>query len=314
LTGANFTGADLTGANLTGANLTGANLTQCNFSWVNTTHVDFSQTDVTNALNLIVSAYLPPPLQEDTVGKLLGKILKIEPRSIDISKIKKIDNVFTDTVFDVSLAMEIPKTEIDKSEDNVIFYINEQSTGFMYPRRQIINAYKEHSSLYIACNKISLSSVPIEIVKIDNVFIRVNLTMNFFIKLVDMVDLLSTKHREWILEPTDDKEQFTASILNVYGNNNQGRNIFNNPISIVSSDHCQGKTDQLIYNLTPVEFITNSPNSKTKKTKSKTEKPKTEKPKTEKSKTDKPKTKRCPKGTRKNKVTENCDKVEETVV
>jgi hypothetical protein len=32
---------------------------------------------------------------------LLGKILKINPRSIDKNKIKKIHNVFTETVFDV---------------------------------------------------------------------------------------------------------------------------------------------------------------------------------------------------------------------
>jgi hypothetical protein len=245
-----------------------------------------------------------PVISPDAMVKaLLDKIKKIKPRGIDKSKIKKIRNIFTDSVFDVSLAMEIPKNEIDKTEDNVTFYINKQSTGFMYPRQQLINAYNENSSLYIACNKISLSSVPIKIVKIDNVFVRINLTMNFFIQLVDMEELLSTKHREWFLEATDDTEKFTASILNVYGIDNQGRNIFNKPISIVSSDHCQDRTNQMIYKLSPIKFITNSPNSKTKKTKSITEK----------SKTDKPKTKRCPKGTRKNKVTGECDKVGETL-
>jgi hypothetical protein len=174
----------------------------------------------------------------------------------------------------------------------------------MYPRQQLINAYNENSSLYIACNKISLSSVPIKIVKIDNVFVRINLSMNFFINLVDMEELLSTKHIEWFLEATDDKEQFTASILNVYGNDKQGRNIFNNTINIVSSDHCQDRTNQVIYKLSPIKFITNSPNSKTKKK---------EKTKTDKPKTDKPKTKRCPRGTRKNKVTGECDKVGDTV-
>ena len=312
LTGANLTGANFINANLTGAIMTGTTLSQCDFTGANTIRVDFSRTNVTNALNLIiteefVSTDSPPHSQEDTVGKLLGKILKIQPRGIDKSKIKKIDNVFTDTVFDVSLATEIQKTNIDKTEDNVTFYIDKQSTGVMYPRQQLINAYKENSSLYIACNKISLSSVPIKIVKSDNVFVRINLTMNFFIKLVDMEELLSTKHREWILEPTEDKEQFTASILNVYGDNNQGNNIFNNPISIVSSDHCQGKTDQMIYKLTPIKFITNSPNSKTKKTKK-------TKSITDKTKTEKPKAKNCPRGTRRNKKTGECDKVEETVV
>ncbi len=175
--------------------------------------------------------------------------------------------------------------------------------GFLYPREQLKNAYNEHNSIFIACNKQSLSAIPIDIVKSGNVYIRINLTMNFFIKLEDMIELLSSKHKEWLIKETDKIEDFTASILNVYDTDTSPKNIFNQSINIVSGDHCQDGTSQTIYNLTPIKLLTPSPIRNPSPIGVIIRSP-----------LQLVANKRCPKGSRKNKKTGNCDKTVNSVV
>jgi hypothetical protein len=94
--------------------------------------------------------------------------------------------------------------------------------------------------------------------------------MNFFINLKDMIEVLSTNHKEWLIQDTGKIEKFTASILNIYdkysiektgyftGADGQrvaySHNIMNQRLNTVSSDHCQDGTTQRIYKLTPIKL------------------------------------------------------------
>jgi uncharacterized protein YjbI with pentapeptide repeats len=277
LTGADLTMSDFTGANLTGANLTDADLTEVNFTRANLTGANFTSADLTDAnftgadlkdanftgANLtgadftgtINFSHVPSSTPQIP---LLSKITPITPFQIKEQDIQTIENIFSDTIFDISQAMEIPASEIDSSEDNVIFYIDKQSTGFLYPREQLIQAYNEHSSIYVACKESCISAVPISKVNDDNVYIRINLTTTIFVNILEMMHLLGSNHREWHIQLTGIKEQITASILNVFPLNTPNRNLFNQIIDIVSGDHCQNGTAQKISSLTPIRLMTSS--------------------------------------------------------
>ena len=276
---ANFTGADLAMSEFTEVDLRGANLTRANLTRVDLTGANLTGAvgaDLTGAIgaDLILGQPHQPqqpqqPQQEKKTKDLLKKIIKIVPHPINKNHIKYVKNTFENKVFDVSMAMEIPITEIDDEEDNVIFYIDNQPTGFLYPREQLKTAYNDYTSIFIACDKFNASAVSINVAKID-ILIRINLTMNFFINLKDMIEVLSTNHKEWLIQDTNKIENFTASILNIYdkhsiskigyltGNDGErfeySHNIMNTQLNIVSSDHCQDGTTQRIYKITPIKL------------------------------------------------------------
>jgi uncharacterized protein YjbI with pentapeptide repeats len=252
LTGANFTSADLTDANFTGADLTDANFTGADLENAILLGANLTGADFTGAINF---SHVPSSTPQIP---LLSKITPITPFQIKEQDIQTIENIFSDTIFDISQAMEIPASEIDSSEDNVIFYIDKQSTGILYPREQLIQAYNEHSSIYVACKESCISAVPISKVNDDNVYIRINLTTTMFVNILEMMHLLGSNHREWHIQLTGIKEQITASILNVFPLNTPNRNLFNQIIDIVSGDHCQNGTAQKISSLTPIRLMTSS--------------------------------------------------------
>ena len=251
LTGANLSRGDFSMANFTGANLTGANLTGADFHGANLTGADFTGANLTGVIHLD----LPDNGGDEP---LLEQIRTITPFQLQEQDIQTIDNIFSDTVFDISQAIEIPTSEIDHSEDNVIFYVDKQRTGILYPREELIRAYNDRSSIYIACTEPCYSAVPVYKVKSQRLFIRINLTTTIFVDILEMMRLLETNHKEWHIQVTDMNEPVTASILNVYPQNTPGRNLFNQRINIVSGDHCQNGTAQKISVLTPIRFITSS--------------------------------------------------------
>jgi hypothetical protein len=242
-----------------------------------------------------ISSLITSNFQDSSFDILIKKISPITPHQIQNADIKQIENTFTDSVFDISLAMEIPTTEIDNDEDNVIFYIDKQPMGILYPRKELKRAYVERSSFYIACNRISYSAIPISIVKPDNIYFRINLTTTIFIHIEEMIQLLSSEHKEWLVQSTDKNESNTANVLYVYDQQRGYMNILDEPIDIVSGDHCQDGTTQYISSLTPIKFPS-SPNYPTRNSSSIIPSPL------------KSKQKRCPKGTLKNKRTGNCEK------
>lgn len=306
LKGANLVDVDLTGADLTGADLTGANLRGTNFSRTILNNTIFTNAILyrarfTGAVGNIpelpgIEPPPPPPpirpVQQKPTQLLIQKISPITPHEITEQDIKPIKNTYSDSVFDISLAMEIPTTEIDNDEDNVIFYIDKQRTGILYPREELRHAYDERSSFYIACDSNSYSAVPISMVKHDNLYFRLNLVTTIFIHIEDMILLLSSKHKEWFVQQTSKSESHTANLLYVYEQAAQN-NIFGLPMDIVSGDHCQYGTKRNISSLTPIKFIVSSP------------------PNVSTSVRPSPlinNKKRCPKGTQKNKRTGNCEK------
>ena len=141
--------------------------------------------------------------------------------------------------------------------------------------------------------------------------------MNFLINLKDMIEVLSTNHKEWLIQDTGKIEKFTASILNVYDKHSLAKigrltndngvhfpyshNIMNQRLNIVSGDHCQDGTTQRIYKLTPVK-LTIPPIRNPTPIHNPTPLPLI------------PLGKRCPKGTRRNKKTGDCDKTGVSVV
>ena len=326
LADANLTGANFTGANLTNSNLEWANLTGANFTGANLTGANLNRANLTGAIITAAQLQKVQPEQllrhEAKTKGLLDNIKPIIPHNIDKKHIKEIKNTFSNNVFDMSMFMEIPKTEIDDEEDNVILYIDKQPMGFLYPREQLKNAYNEYASIFMACNKLSLSAVPIRMAKTDNVYIRINLTMNFFIKLKDMMELFSSKHKEWLIKDTGVSQEFTTSIFNIYDTHSVAKsgyfaqsdgelgiyayNIMNTRLNIVSSDHCQNGTTQRINSLTPIKF---TPDMSRVAVPDMSHVAVPEIPTSHLPNAVKNKGKRCPIGSRKNKITGNCDKI-----
>ena len=292
-----FTGCDLRKANFSGANLVGAN-----FTGADLTKADFTGANVSDAIFTGAKGYKPPDEQftlnrEQKTILLLNQFPQIKPLQLQVEDIKTVQNKFSDSVFDISLGEEVPITEIDDDEDNVILYIDKQTTGILYPRDELKKAYTDRTAVFVGCQKSSLSAVPISIVNTDSVYIKLNITIAMFIKLQHMVQLLSSKHREWFLQKTDKNEEFTANVHHVYDNYNSHNNVFNRPLNIVSGVHCQPGSNQPVYNLTPIKFTsTPARNSPARNLSPVIPSPL------------KNKQKRCPKGTQKNKRTGNCEK------
>ena len=277
-----FTGANLAGANLSSGNFTGANFTGANLTGAICTEADFFGATFTEAILTGVINFDNEDDEDDEDDEgdegdegdeddeddaddeddggesLLAQITQITPFQLQEHEIQTIDNIFSDIVFDISQAIEIPASEIDHSEDNVIFYIDNQRVGILYPREQLIRAYNDRSSIYVACKEFCYSAVPISKVETYRLFVRINLTTTVFVNILEMMHLLATNHKEWHIKLTDMNEPLTASILNVYPQNTPGRNLFNQRIDIVSGDHCQNGTDRKLSFLTPIRFITSS--------------------------------------------------------
>jgi Pentapeptide repeats (8 copies) len=300
---ANFTGADLGKANFSGAKLTGAN-----FSASDLTKANFTGAIVDDAIFTGAKGYKPPDDQLNLNEQqnlhrqkksivLLNQFSQIKPLQLQGKDIKTMPNKFSDSVFDISLGEEVLITEIDDDEDNVILYIDKQPTGILYPRDELKKAYIDRTAVFIGCNKSSMSAVPISIVNTNNVYIKLNVTIVMFIKLQHMVQLLSSKHREWFLQQSDKDEEFTANVHHVYDSYNPHNNIFNQPLNIVSGAHCQPGSNKPVYNLTPIKFTSTPARNLSPVIPS----PIIQSPL-------KNKQKRCPKGTQKNKRTGNCDK------
>jgi uncharacterized protein YjbI with pentapeptide repeats len=232
--------ANLTRSNLTNTNLLNANLTNANLTNANTTNVNIRGATLDGATHNIYSIET-----QNLLNKISSKVVALEPiRIVDtFDKIKVYD--FVDG--------EILKKDVD--DDNVIFYIENQKQGISYPRDNLEQAYDNRSSIFVSCSGISQSAVNIANVKPNILYFRINLTMTVFVSIDSIKDLLESKHKEWYIKRTEVEEEFISSIEVVYDRGEM--NIFGEELNIVSRDHCQSGTNQIISVLSPVEFTVN---------------------------------------------------------
>ena len=257
--------------------------------------------------------------QETKTIHLFSKIIKINQTN-KIHNFKEMNkHLFNyDTVFDIRMFMDIPVSEIEETEyeDLIYFYIEGQPNATIYPRKELLKLYNDYTSIFVSCKKSNNSGVNIQKVKEDKVFFQLNMQVRYFIPLEQMIDLLSSKHKEWFIQPTNEEETFTASIFNVYdrfsgdidikiGRNLFIHNIVKTPLNIVSGWHCQDGTKQNIFSITPIKFINKN------KLDSSIESPEwlTTRTRTD---TDTRKILRCPRGTIRNKRTGLCEKKKTT--
>ena len=181
-----------------------------------------------------------------------------------------------DKVFDPVMYEEILINKMQNDadyEDYVFFYTKGKPMAFIFPHDQLIKMYNDYSSIFAVCNTSALNALHIDKVNPNNLYFRFNVDTTYFIPLNQIIHLLSTNHKKWLLTDTGFKETFTSSILNIYDNYSSRRQlkigighnsgevyasmmgISKNPIDIVGSDHCQDDSDKNIYSITPIEFI-----------------------------------------------------------
>ncbi len=341
---ANLEKASLKSANLTDANLIGANVIQANFNKTIFSNTYFSGVrnrkdygkDIREShvgIGAVKSSYE----FGDTARSLHDKIGKLINYRFGRDDVKFTRNTFSEIVYDLSNNTEIQNTEIDSSVDYVTFYIDNQPNGIIYPRQKLIDAYNDFTSIYVACKGPTLPPVPIYKVKTEDVFICLKLKEDVYVKLdIIAIMLHSTKHKEWLLKDTGTIEKFTAPALTVCDNFDSKKRDDNvnfltlGKIAFGGHMHSHFQfnetkpkdTKQKIFNLTAITFKEIEPEiviikpTKTKKIKIEKIKIKQSSPSTIPSGTQpdqNTKTKRCPKGTQKNKVTGDCDKVEKSV-
>jgi hypothetical protein len=77
--------------------------------------------------------------------------------------------------------------------------------------------------------------------------------MTVFVSIDSIKDLLVSKHKEWYIKRTEVEEEFISSIEVVYDRGEM--NIFGEELNIVSRDHCQSGTNQIISVLSPVTLV-----------------------------------------------------------
>ena len=339
--------ASLKGADLTGAILQGANVIQANFNKAIFYNTYFSGVRIRKdsgkdileshvGIGLVKSSYE----FGDIARSLHKKFEKLVNYRIERDDLKFTQNIYSDILYDLSNNTEIQNTEIDSSVDYVTFYIDNQPNGILYPRQKLIDAYNDFTSFYVACKGPTLPPVPIFKVKTDDVFICLKLKEDVYVKLDSIAIMLhSTKHKEFLLKDTKTIEKFTAPALDVCDNfdpKERDNNVnfltlkkipFGGYMHSPIFETKPKDTKHKIFGLTAITFKEIEPEiAKIKPTK--TKKIKTEKNKTEKTKIKQSspsttpsgnqpdqnsKTKRCPRGTQKNNVTGDCDKVEISV-
>jgi uncharacterized protein YjbI with pentapeptide repeats len=238
LTNANLTNANLTRSNLSNTNLLNANLTNANLTNANTTNVNIRGAVLDGATHNIYSIET-----QNLLNKISSKVDALEP-------IRIVDTFDKVNVYDF-VDGEILKKDVD--DDNVIFYIENQYQGISYPRDNLEQAYDDRSSLFVSCSGISQSAVNIANVKPNILYFRINLTMTVFVSIDSIKDLLVSKHKEWYIKRTEVEEEFISSIEVVYDRGEM--NIFGEELNIVSRDHCQSGTNQIISVLSPVTLV-----------------------------------------------------------
>ena len=239
--------ANLTRANLTDANLERANLTNANLTDANTTNVNIRGATLDGAIHNIKG------VERDKILKMLVFSWKAKP-----FETIRIDNTFDKiNVYDF-VEGEILKKDVD--DENIIFYIENQNQGLSYPRESLLKAYNDRSSIFVSCKNHSLNAVSIENVKPNILYFRINLTINVFVSINSIKDLLVSNHKEWYIRRSEVEEEFIASIEVVYDRDEM--NIFGEELNIVSRDHCQSGTAQKISVLSPVEFNVSGGKSK----------------------------------------------------
>jgi hypothetical protein len=109
--------------------------------------------------------------------------------------------------------------------------------------------------------------VPVRATKLD-IFYRINITLPMFVPIGNMKALLASNHKEWFLDATSKREEFTGTIHLLRDNDNYTRNLFGHKMNSTSRDHCQANTNQTIYELLPVIFISVNKSVKTRVKKS----------------------------------------------
>jgi Pentapeptide repeats (8 copies) len=259
-----FVHANLEGANLEDANLEGAVLKNANLFGANLSRANLINTQLEGA-NLNGVHGMETTIRDRIISEKGTKILnRVRSDSIaTIERVKMVNTFDKKNVFDF-VNGEIPVSDVD--ENDVIFYIDKQIQGFSYPRDTLRNAYGDNSSIFVSCSKMSNSVVNIDDIKPDGFYFRINLTMAIFVPLDSMKYLLTSNHKEWFIEQTSNIEEFTASIQVV--KESYENNLFGERLNIVSKDHCQSGTRQIIYKLSLIEFIVNGGKTKSRKKKS----------------------------------------------
>lgn len=253
LTGANLTDSNLEEAFLRDAVLRSANLTRSNFSNAILLNANLTNANLTNAntTNVNIRGAILDGATHNIYSIETQNLLKmISSKVTALEPIRIVDTFDKVNVYDF-VDGEILKKDVD--DDNVIFYIENQKQGISYPRDNLEQAHDNRSSIFVSCKNQSLNAVNIGIVKPNVLYFRINLTMTVFVSIDSIKDLLVSKHKEWYIKRTEVEEEFISSIEVVYDRGEM--NIFCDELNIVSRDHCQSGTNQIISVLSPVTLV-----------------------------------------------------------
>ena len=151
-------------------------------------------------------------------------------------------------VYDFEELEDHPMLSVLSRAWSIIF--KAKDSYFTLPQEVIVKAVTDGSQVRHKC-KAELEGAPYERdVDMKRQYYFIQGPGNFLVWLDELQQGLLQKYRIFDLEETDEVLENVASAQNVQ--TSPGTNRYGNPVNIVSADHCQAGTKQVVFKLTPV--------------------------------------------------------------
>jgi hypothetical protein len=180
---------------------------------------------------------------------LLKKFPALGPKAIDIPEVKV---KFADQqVYDFEENEEVSILSILSKMGNIVF--KAKNSYFTIPLDTIRDAITDGSQVRHKCSKELAGAPYVKDVDMKNPYYYVQGNGNFIVPLASL-GVAMKKYKILELVETDEVLENVASAHSVQSS--PGRNMYGNPVNIVSADHCQGGTRQKVFNLNGVLLTT----------------------------------------------------------
>ena len=168
---------------------------------------------------------------------------------------------YSGPVFDMVMGSETPlQAYLEEDPDNVVIIVD-QPTGAPtravgYPRSQLRAAYNDKSAIRYACRNITQGAPAIQDVAIESPMYRVSVPEPYLVRLVDILDLLKSNHRVWLIKRVWNNMviPYTASRAVIMSDPTTATNLDGGPVNIVGASHCGPDTNVRLMTLDPVEI------------------------------------------------------------
>jgi hypothetical protein len=179
---------------------------------------------------------------------------------------KRLPNVLENIVYELVdeekecfniITHELKKVKEYTLENEFIIFVQHSTDNsyipYGYTKEYIFAGYNDQTSLFMTCKECVLM-VPFLFETLDqihdDIYYKVQITSPCLIPIEQIHVLMRSHHKYWIAKRSIELDH-VASLLSI-AINSKNYNIYSKPISLVSSDHCQSKSNQTKYDLYPL--------------------------------------------------------------